>query len=341
MTQRDTWGLLPTGNANPWNDVDGPAGQRAAVLPRITVITPSYNQAAFLEATIRSVLAQGYPNLEYFVIDGGSTDGSRAVLERYSPWIDYWVSERDQGQTDAILKGLQRATGEWFNWINSDDILAPGALWEIARAALANPDTQAIAGDVQDFHLYRPERLLKPTKLDAAHLMAEPMSGTVFHQPGIWVRREQAQALGMNRQWAYRFDFDFYVRYLHHHPRLVVLDRTLAYFRFHDSSKTVSQLQRFHTERLQILEHMAIDPAMTPLQALAGLTLRRWQWFDQLDSWVEDRSQSRWRRAAAILRGIWQDREARWGRHTFKALRRILLRGGRRTGSGFLGGRVT
>lgn len=341
MTQRDTWGLLPTSGANPWSDVDGPAGRRDAALPRITVITPSYNQAAFLEATIRSVLAQGYPNLEYFVIDGGSTDGSREVLERYSPWIDYWVSERDQGQTDAILKGLQRATGEWFNWINSDDILAPGALWEIARAALANPQAEAIAGDVQDFRLHQRERLLKPTRLDAAQLMAEPMSGTVFHQPGIWVRREAAQVLGMNRQWAYRFDFDFYVRYLHHHPRLVVLDRTLAYFRFHDSSKTVSQLQRFHTERLQILEHMASDLTMAPLQALASLTLRRWRWFDQLDGWVEDRTRSRWLRANSILRGLLQDREARWVGQTFKALRRILLRGGRRPGSGFLGGRVT
>lgn len=125
------------------------AASSASGLPRITVITPSYNQAPYLEATLRSVLEQGYPNLEYIVVDGGSTDGSRDILEHYAPHLSWWVSERDAGQTDAIRKGLTRATGEWFNWINSDDLLAPGALWRIAEAAGAR-QTDIIAGATHD-----------------------------------------------------------------------------------------------------------------------------------------------------------------------------------------------
>ncbi|MBD0319021.1 MAG: glycosyltransferase, partial [Gemmatimonadetes bacterium] len=101
--------------------------------PRITLVTPSYNQGRYIEETIRSVLLQGYPNLEYLVFDGGSTDETVEILRRYEPWITRWASERDRGQTHAIAKGLEAATGVLFNWINSDDQLAPGALHEVGR----------------------------------------------------------------------------------------------------------------------------------------------------------------------------------------------------------------
>ena len=96
--------------------------------PRITVVTPSFNQARFIEETLRSVLLQGYPNLEYIVLDGGSTDGSVNIIKQYAPWIDYWVSERDGGQSAAINRGLNMASGEFATWINSDDMLYPNAL---------------------------------------------------------------------------------------------------------------------------------------------------------------------------------------------------------------------
>ncbi len=99
----------------------------------ITIVTPSYNQAQFLEETIRSVLLQGYPNLEYIVMDGGSTDGSVEIIEKYDPWITHWVSEEDEGQSDAINEGFKHATGDIYNWINSDDFLRPGALQVIGE----------------------------------------------------------------------------------------------------------------------------------------------------------------------------------------------------------------
>src|SRR5262245_47037233 len=96
--------------------------------PLISVVTPSLNQGKFIEETIRSVLLQGYPELEYIIIDGGSNDGSVEIIKKYSPWITYWVSEPDGGQSEAINRGLKRASGEFASWINSDDLLCKNAL---------------------------------------------------------------------------------------------------------------------------------------------------------------------------------------------------------------------
>src|SRR5262245_21335405 len=104
-----------------------------AAWPRITIVTPSYNQAPFLEETIRSVLLQGYPNLEYIIIDGGSSDGSVELMRRYEPWLAYWVSEPDGGQSEAINKGWCSATGTVTTWLSSDDIYTPGALKAVAE----------------------------------------------------------------------------------------------------------------------------------------------------------------------------------------------------------------
>lgn len=110
-------------------------------IPKISVVTPSYNQAQFLEATIRSVILQNYPNLEYVVMDGGSTDGSVDIIRKYEPWIDHWVSEPDRGQSHAINKGFEHCSGDLATFINSDDMLAPGALVEHAETIGYEPDT--------------------------------------------------------------------------------------------------------------------------------------------------------------------------------------------------------
>lgn len=115
--------------------------------PRITIVTPSYNQAQYLPATIESILNQNYPNLEYIVIDGGSTDGSVEIIKRYERHVAYWVSQKDSGQSEAINKGFARSTGVLFNWINSDDLLFPGALQRVAQAFAEHPDADLVVGD--------------------------------------------------------------------------------------------------------------------------------------------------------------------------------------------------
>jgi glycosyltransferase involved in cell wall biosynthesis len=114
--------------------------------PRITIVTPSYQQAHFLEQTIRSVLLQGYPNLEYIVLDGGSTDGSVEIIRKYEWWIDYWTSGKDGGQAEAIDRGFERATGELVAWQNSDDLYLPGALAAFGRLFARHPKTELAIG---------------------------------------------------------------------------------------------------------------------------------------------------------------------------------------------------
>lgn len=115
--------------------------------PKVTIVTPSYNQAEFLEKTILSVINQDYPNLEYIVIDGGSTDNSVDIIKKYQDKIDYWVSEKDNGQSHAINKGFAKATGQIFNWLNSDDLLLPGAIRIAVDYLTQNPDIKMVYGD--------------------------------------------------------------------------------------------------------------------------------------------------------------------------------------------------
>jgi glycosyltransferase involved in cell wall biosynthesis len=117
------------------------------VLPQITIVTCSFNQGRFLEKTILSVLGQNYPELEYIIIDGGSTDNSVNIIKKYADKIAYWVSEKDRGQTHALIKGFSRATGEIQSWLCSDDILEPGALREVAEFLAKHPNVRWLYGD--------------------------------------------------------------------------------------------------------------------------------------------------------------------------------------------------
>src|SRR3954466_16026070 len=133
----------------PWTVGTPPdASADAASLPRVTIVTPSYNQAEFIEETIRSILLQGYPDLEYFVVDGGSTDNSVEIIRKYEKWITHWVSESDRGQSDAIQKGFNRVTGPVSAYLNSDDIYMPGALQRVGRRFSDGPQLDVVYGNL-------------------------------------------------------------------------------------------------------------------------------------------------------------------------------------------------
>src|SRR6185369_4878244 len=145
--------------------------------PKITIVTPSFNQGRWIEQTIRSVLDQGYPNLEYIVLDGGSTDGSSEIIERYAGSLAFWASEPDGGQAAAINRGFARATGSLLGWINSDDLLEPGALALLAAEHRATPDA-VLLGDVWNFVDGSDELSLHRNRVVTARGLIDVVAGT-------------------------------------------------------------------------------------------------------------------------------------------------------------------
>ncbi len=187
------------------------APRLSGTLPRLTVVTPSYNQAAFLERTILSVLNQQYPNLEFFVIDGGSTDGTRAILERYAPHLTGWVMEPDGGQTEAINKGFRRATGEFVAYQNSDDVFAPDALWRVAEAWQKAPDTDVFFGDM--YIIDEQDVILEELRVPSFSPGCQVHEGMQVFNQSLFIRRELlAQTGWLDESLRFVMDYEIVTR---------------------------------------------------------------------------------------------------------------------------------
>jgi len=227
-------------------------------LPKITVITPSYNQAQYLETTIRSVLDQDYPNLEYIVIDGGSTDGSVEIIKRYAERIAYWVSEPDHGQSHAINKGIQKATGEWIGWQNSDDIYYPNAFKIIAQKITQCPSMDLITGDInlidENGEIIRDMRYVKPTYQS---VLAEGM--VLTNQAAFWKRSLHQRLVCLNEGLHYAFDYEWFLRAFSEPIRATHVSEIIGALRCHDNTKT-SQYQQKFIEEYQNILHGRVMP---------------------------------------------------------------------------------
>ena len=216
--------------------------------PKISIVTPSFNQGHFLEETIRSVIMQNYPNLEYIIIDGGSDDDSVNIIKKYEQWIAYWVSEKDNGQAHAINKGLELCTGEIFNWINSDDYLKPSSLRMIAEGI---NDFDAVAGAVANFSLTT-ENIIKSAELVVKKMIAGDKT-VIYQQPGTWLKTKKLKNIGLlNENLNYSFDWLMTINYLNKYPKVNYIDDTLVKFRLHQDSKTVKYGLEFRREILLI-----------------------------------------------------------------------------------------
>lgn len=219
--------------------------------PRISIVTPSFNQAAFLEKTIASVVEQGYPNIEYIIIDGGSTDGSVDIIRKYAKHLAYWVSEPDQGQTQAINKGLRIATGEWVGWQNSDDIYYPGCFFDLARAAAAHPHAHLVIGNMmlldEQGGEIRDIRYVRPTYRS---LLAEGM--VLTNQAAFW-RRSLHEKIGyLSEEFCCGFDYEWFLRVTRQHKAHHV-NRVWGGLRIHGETKSSTMHERFEEEYRQIL----------------------------------------------------------------------------------------
>jgi glycosyltransferase involved in cell wall biosynthesis len=230
----------------PWQHTVATSLLEVAHVPKISIITPSYNQGQYLEETIRSIIMQDYPNYELIIIDAGSTDETLEVIKKYGPWIAYWVSEKDRGQSHAIQKGLDLATGDIINWINSDDLVAPGAFHHIA--ATFNLTRYDVLCGKCDYFLNDLGTLeLRGLRMGLGATVGDTFIAHKINQPSTFFKASVIKNLGIDEQFRYTMDVDLWFRYLLQagQSRILLSDGLLTYFRLHDASKSVAEIDYF------------------------------------------------------------------------------------------------
>lgn len=239
-------------------------------LPRISIVTPSFNQGPYIEQTIRSVLDQGYPDLEYIIIDGGSTDNTVQILRKYEKHLAYWVSEPDRGQSHAINKGLAVATGEVFNWLNSDDLLAEGSLAGIGSYFAAHPEADVLCGFCRIFD-DATGATVRTDRMDIRQNAEETLLEPGVNQPSTFIRLRTVRELGgINDHFRYVMDLELWMRYLLANGlhRVRTTDDLLSHFRLHGASKTVGSSTPMQAEELHLYQSLVND-ARLPAGVLA------------------------------------------------------------------------
>jgi len=210
----------------------------------ITVVTPSYNQGEYLEQTIRSVLAQDYPFVEYMVIDGGSTDNSVEIIKKYADRLAYWISEKDEGQSDAIAKGFELSSGDVLCWLNSDDVFLPGALSRVAEYFSSNPLIEAVSGGAYyidangnpylEGGCFAVYSLGHPASYDRFRFYGQDL---VFQQAAFWRREAYKRVGGIDKSLDFIMDLDLFARLARDRP-FGQMPRLLAGNRKHPECKT-------------------------------------------------------------------------------------------------------
>jgi GT2 family glycosyltransferase len=230
----------------------------------VSIITPSYNQAAYLEQTIRSVLQQDYPRIEYIVIDGGSTDGSVEIIKKHADRLAYWVSEKDSGQAEAINKGLARATGEILGWLNSDDYYLLNTISIAVQCFEQNPDVVMLYGDMLAVDENdRPTNVLKYKQLTLEDLLCFQIIG----QPSVFFRRAALEKAGLlEPSFHFMLDHHLWIR-LAQQGRILHIPQVWSAARYHPAAKNRARAAEFGREAFRVLDWAKNQPGLAPTVA--------------------------------------------------------------------------
>lgn len=234
--------------------------------PLVTIVTPSYNQAPYLEATIRSVLEQDYPNLEYMVFDGGSDDGSPEIIKQYADRLAYWVSEPDKGQADAINKGFGRASGEIVAWLNSDDMYLPGTIRRAVDVFQQRPEAGFVYADLLSINA-RGEHV--NTIAYRQYALEDLLAFFIIGQPSVFIRRAALDKVGpLATSFNYLLDHQLWLRLASEAPFLYVREPWAA-ARYHPMAKNIAQAGKFGEEAYRILEWASTVPRLAAIMDMA------------------------------------------------------------------------
>jgi glycosyltransferase involved in cell wall biosynthesis len=240
-------------------------GRDRSARPRVSIVTPSYNQAQFIEETIRSVLLQGYSNIEYIIIDGGSNDGTIDIIQKYEPWLSYWESEPDKGQSHALNKGFAKATGEIFAFINSDDVYEPEALEQIVPVFSKNEKTHLVAGQCVVIGQGKEKRQFDPRWPESlSYFLSKTFSSTFAQPTSFWTKEIFKQVGGFNESLHYCFDREFFLKIGLAGYKPEFIPRRLARFREHPDSKSMNSAEGFHRESIQMLKLYSKTCGLSP-----------------------------------------------------------------------------
>ena len=226
-------------------------------LPLVTIVTPSYNQARFLEQTMRSVLEQDYPNIEYIVVDGGSTDGSVDIIKNYSNRLAWWVSEKDNGQAEAINKGFARAKGEIVAWVNSDDYYMPGAVSSAVKALSDHPEAGFVYGNVQVVD--KEEKILNQLTYGNWGLK-DLLSFHIIGQPAVFIRRSLLEKVGyLDLTYHCLLDHHLWIR-LAEQSGMAYIPSLWASAHYHEDCKNLAIASEFGKEAKRMVKWMQASP---------------------------------------------------------------------------------
>lgn len=270
--------------------------------PLVSIITPSYNQVSFLEETISSVLSQDYPNIEYWIIDGGSTDGSVDVIKEYAHRLQGWVSEPDAGQGDAINKGFKRIKGDIVAWLNSDDIYRLGAVRRAVSVLQAHPEVGLVYSDVDSIDT-QGEMFNRMTYGD--YQLADLMAFNIIGQASVFFRRSLLERVGyLDTSYQFLLDHHLWLRMALFMNMKYVPGEVWAAARIHSGAKNVADASKFGEEAYRLVEWMLRDDRFQPY--IKGRVNRMWAGAHRLNGFYLLDGGERCAALRSYWRGFWR-----------------------------------